>query len=58
MALMRKHTCPYCKGEGFVSKKKAGAVVIARDRKKHNLVMKEVNRRARARAKQKELAGK
>jgi DnaJ-class molecular chaperone len=56
MALMRKHTCPYCKGEGFVSKKKAGKVVIARDRTKHNLAMREVNRRARARAKEKALA--
>lgn len=55
MALMHKHTCPYCKGEGFVSKAKAGKVLVARDRTKHNLAMRAVNRRARARAKQKAL---
>ena len=55
MALMHKHTCPYCKGEGFVSKAKAEKVLVARDRAKHNLAMVAVNRRARARAKQKAL---
>lgn len=56
MSIMRQHRCPYCKGEGFVSKKKAGRVVIARDRAKHNAIMKNVNRRARLRAKAKALA--
>lgn len=55
MALMHKHTCPYCKGEGFVSKAKAEKVLVARDRKKFNASMVSVNRRARARAKQKAL---
>lgn len=52
---MHKHTCPYCKGEGFVSKAKAEKVLVARDRKKFNASMVSVNRRARARAKQKAL---
>lgn len=53
MSLMRKHTCPYCKGEGFVSKAKAGKVLVARDRKKFNASMVSVNAAYRARQKAK-----
>jgi hypothetical protein len=50
---IKMHVCPYCKGDGFVSKKKSAenVVLIARDRKKFNAAMQKVNERARAKKK-------
>ena len=50
---IKMHVCPYCKGDGFVSKAKSAenVVLITRDRKTFNAAMQKVNARARAKKK-------
>ena len=50
---IKMNVCPYCKGDGFVSKAKSAenVVLIARNRKTFNAAMQKVNARARAKKK-------
>jgi hypothetical protein len=50
-----KHECPLCKGSGKVTARIAKSKISTRDREKFNASMREVNKRARERAKLKEL---
>lgn len=52
----KTHPCPLCDGSGSVTAAIANARISIRDREKYNETMRDVNRRARLRAKKKALA--